>query len=414
MGIITGIVSTASHAQKFSGSAKGGSASASRQATSLVESSTTGPLKDLENNGKFNSTSLRFPLDVTGPEQGHFIRFNIFNIDGSKFASESPRESPQSDTEGNALSASIGGAIGAAIGGGTGGAIGSIVGSGADKLGLGGLVEGVSGAVGGALQKVNDAVGSVAGSIVDKIPLAEDALSGVGSFPGSIGQTAQIISQASGRRKESIGDIVLYMPMSVAETYQTVWTTKDVGFAGQAFLETGKAWDDLKDNYKTYLREAGSKVVGGMLGGDAIGALELKTGRMSGGEAVAVNPHVEFFFENVNPRTFTFDFKMSPRNIDESRAIQQIVKTFKYHSAPEALGSGAGRYWKYPQVFEIEYWNSDITHKIAECALTQVAINYTGMGDNHTFYDGSPIQTDITLNFQELDIITKDHIEKGF
>ena len=375
-------------------------------ATSLVQGSATGPLKSLGLN-KFSSDSLRFPLDVTGPEQGHFIRFSIFNIDGSKFEEGSNgRDSSQSDVEGNAL----GGANGGAIGGEVGGIVGGIAGSAADKLGLGGLTD----AVGGALGKVNEAIGSVAGSITEKIPLVEDALSGIGNFPGSIGQTAQIINQAGGRRKESVGDIVLYMPMAIAETYQTTWTNKEVGMIGNAFLNTGAAWDDLKENYKTYLTEAGSKAVGGMLGEKAISSLEMKTGRMTGGEAVAVNPHVEFFFETVNPRTFTFDFKLSPRNIDESRAIQEIVKTFKYHSAPESLGSEAGRYWKYPQVFEIEYWNSDITHKIAECALTQIAVNYSGMGENHTFYDGSPIQTDITLNFQELDIITKEHIEKGF
>ena len=375
--------------------------------TSMTQSSSTGPLKSLDAD-KFSSSNLRFPLDVTGPGQGHFIRFNIINIDGSKFQDTSGRDSPQSDIEGNSLASTIGGAVGGAFGGDIGGIVGGIAGSAADQLGLGGITS-----------KLSSAIGSVAGSVTEKIPLAQDALAGIGNFPGSIGQVAQTISQASGGTRESIGDIVLYMPMSIAETYQTTWSGKDVGFMGMAFLDTGKAWDDLKDNYKSYLSEAGGKVLGGMLGSDSIAQLNLKSGKGAGAMgsdagALAVNPHIEFFFENVAPRTFTFDFKMSPRNVDESRAIQEIIKSFKFHSAPESLGDEAGRYWKYPQVFEIEYWNSELTHKISDCALTQVGVNYSGTGDNHTFYDGQPIQVDLSLNFQELDIITKEHIEKGF
>jgi len=129
------------------------------------------------------------------------------------------------------------------------------------------------------------------------------------------------------------------------------------------------------------------------------------------GDALAVNPHVEFFFENVTPRTFSFDFKLSPRNPDESEVIQKIIRSFKFHSAPKPQSSEAGRYWIYPQVFQIEYWNSDKTNKIGDCALTSVDVTYSGTGDNHTFYDGQPILVELKLNFMELDIITKDHIE---
>ena len=178
-------------------------------------------------------------------------------------------------------------------------------------------------------------------------------------------------------------------------------------------MNSGKVWEDLQNNYKSYLSEAGGKVLGGLVGSDAINQLNLKSGKGAGlmGDAtgaIAVNPHVAFFFENVNPRTFSYTFKMSPKSVDEARAINEIIKTFKYHSAPESLGDEAGRYWKYPQVFQIEYWNSDITHKIGDCALTDISVNYTASGDNHTFYDGQPVITDMTLNFSELEIITKD------
>ena len=107
-------------------------------------------------------------------------------------------------------------------------------------------------------------------------------------------------------------------------------------------------------------------------------------------------------------------FTDHPGDFLEIEKPEKIIRSFKFHAAPEPLGSEAGRYWKYPQVFQIEYWNSDRTNKIGDCALTDVDVTYSGTGDNHTFYDGQPILVELKLSFQELDIITKEHIEQGF
>jgi hypothetical protein len=392
-------------------------------ATSFVQGSVTGPLKGLHGN-KFPSGGLQFPLDVTGPEQGHFIRFNIIEIDGAKFEGNSPssREgATQSDAEGNLLSI-LGGGIGAAIGGQAGGIIGGL---GANLLGsvapeIAGFASSKLGSISNALTSVSDAIGDVAGSITNEIPLVKDALSGLGGFPGSIGGIAQTMSGAIMPRRESVGDIIMFVPMAISESYGTTWTGKDVGFIGSAMLSGEKVWQDVSENAGDYASELLGNAVQGALGNDSIAQINLKTGKIGGavgagsGDALAVNPHVEFFFENVTPRTFSFDFKLSPRNPDESEVIQKIIRSFKFHSAPEPLGSEAGRYWKYPQVFQIEYWNSDKTNKIGDCALTSVDVTYSGTGDNHTFYDGQPILVELKLNFMELDIITKDHIEQGF
>ena len=94
---------------------------------------------------------------------------------------------------------------------------------------------------------------------------------------------------------------------------------------------------------------------------------------------------------------------------EKAREIVKIVRMFKYYSAPGTLPGAEGlRYWTYPQLFEIEYWNSAVTHKIKPCGLTQVSVNYSGDGTNHTHYDGYPLQTDLTLTFSESELLTKD------
>ncbi len=104
------------------------------------------------------------------------------------------------------------------------------------------------GSISNALTSVSDAIGDVAGSITNEIPLVKDALSGLGGFPGSIGGIAQTMSGAIMPRRESVGDIIMFVPMAISESYNTTWTGKDVGFIGSAVLNGEKTWQDLSEN----------------------------------------------------------------------------------------------------------------------------------------------------------------------
>ena len=39
------------------------------------------------------------------------------------------------------------------------------------------------------------------------------------------------------------------------------------------------------------------------------------------------------------------------------------------------------------------------------------SVNYGASGTNHTFYDGYPVQTDMTLTFMENELLTRDQFE---
>ena len=161
-------------------------------------------------------------------------------------------------------------------------------------------------------------------------------------------------------------------------------------------------------NLKGAAAEVGGKIAGQVLGNPNI---EKKALKMQG---KSINPYFELFFESVAPRTFSFDFKMSPRNAQESEAIQNIVRAFKTFAAPPGGHGESLRYWGYPSMFEIEYWNVDKIHKLKPCALQNITINYAGAGTNHTFYDGTPIQTDMTLTFMESELLTRGAMKDGY
>ena len=48
------------------------------------------------------------------------------------------------------------------------------------------------------------------------------------------------------------------------------------------------------------------------------------------------------------------------------------------------------------------------------CAISNVVVNYTPDNTYATYNDGSPVATEIRLNFQETKLIFRDEVDKGF
>ena len=408
--------------------------------TSVV-GSVPGPLGDLVRS-KHSRSSASFPSDVEGIGQRHFIRFNIMTKTGTSFG--------QMVKSGNLPTVSAAGE-----------AFGSMVDGGLDSLGdfanrAPGLMDsmnqeanrllnqvgsvnfdealaGIPTSVESTIGQLSEQASKFRDSVAESVPTQEDALKGLGSFAGSIGGVAQEFSEALQGTVKSEGDIVLYMPFNINETYQADWRGGEMGLLGAmgglmsqvAAGDYDKALETL--NSQASLTNAaglgtemiggiaGSKIasIGGNLGINKTGGENLQA-KLLKEQGLAINPHWELFFEGVQPRVFTFDFKMSPKNATEAQSIQEIVQMFKTYAAPPAEVDGSRRYWGYPSMFEIEYWNSQKLHKLKPCALQNITVNYSGDGTNHTFYDGRPMQTDITLTFMESELLTRQDMKEGY
>lgn len=398
-----------------------------------------GPLGDLFND-KHGSTSLNFPSDVEGVGQRHFIRFNITTKTGVSFGSSGKNnEEPEIGALAELLGGIAGTALGDAVGGPLGGLAGGLATSAAssvlDEIGVdkiasdalnnvtslaGEAVSGIATSLESTVGQLSDQAGKFKDTVAEKVPIAEDALNGIGSFIGSIGGIAESFADGIGGETKTEGDIVMYMPFSLTEAYQVTWQGGAMGIFGAmgGALADAAATKSIAPvmaqlsgtNLKGAAAETVGNILGAKLGNDSIPKKMLK----EMGNGVAVNPHWELFFEGVQPRTFSFDFKLSPKNASEADAIQKIIKMFKTFAAPNSNVGGSRRYWGYPSMFEIEYWNSEKLHKLKPCALTNIAVNYSGDGTNHTFYDGSPLQTDLTLSFMEGELLTRQDMAGGY
>lgn len=138
---------------------------------------------------------------------------------------------------------------------------------------------------------------------------------------------------------------------------------------------------------------------------------------ISAASGLASNPRKEQVFKSVDFRTFQFDYQFFPRDAQEAQNVLNIIYQFKLHMHPEFKDSSNFLYI-YPSEFDIYYYqgtteNMNI-HRHTSCVLTEMTVQYSPMGQFTTFDNGMPTQINITLNFRELALLTKEKIQDGY
>lgn len=144
-----------------------------------------------------------------------------------------------------------------------------------------------------------------------------------------------------------------------------------------------------------------------------------------------INPAIEVLFANTMQRQFVFEILMAPRNEQESINIKEIVKTLRFHAAPEVnnfgadfLGVGAiaataaSFTWIPPAEFDITFFKDGVENtnipRINTCVLERVEVDYTPTGIYSTFSNGHPVATRLSLGFRELEPVHKARVLQGF
>lgn len=138
---------------------------------------------------------------------------------------------------------------------------------------------------------------------------------------------------------------------------------------------------------------------------------------VSAASGLASNPRKEQVFKSVDFRTFQFDYQFFPRDAQEAQNVLNIIYQFKLHMHPEFKDSSNFLYI-YPSEFDIYYYQGTTenmnVHRHTSCVLTEMTVSYSPQGQFTTFDNGMPTQINITLNFRELALLTKEKIQDGF
>ena len=198
-------------------------------------------------------------------------------------------------------------------------------------------------------------------------------------------------------------------------------------------------FNDTHDFENISLTKFGAQVAGGLMtfAGAAIGAMFGRAAAFAGGIGTInnsltglaegakvlgspINPKVEVLYANTMQREHRFDFIFAPSSANESRNLRQIIRTLRFHAAPE-LRAGNGPtsfFWIPPAEFDITFFYRGKENvripRINTCALTQIDVSYSPNGTWSTFHDGYPTQIRMQLAFRETEVTHKLRILQGF
>jgi hypothetical protein len=130
------------------------------------------------------------------------------------------------------------------------------------------------------------------------------------------------------------------------------------------------------------------------------------------------NPQKQVLFQGIEFRNFTMSFTFVPYSAAEAEQVKKIIEKFRMYAAPRQNRSlGENMFWVPPAQFDIKFkfggQENPNLPKLKKCVIKSIDVNYAPNGwTTHT--DGSPVQTNLTLEFQETALVGRDDISQGY
>jgi len=125
---------------------------------------------------------------------------------------------------------------------------------------------------------------------------------------------------------------------------------------------------------------------------------------------VATNPYTRTTFETVNIRTFSFSFKLVAESSNDAQTAKKIERSFRKFLYPKRAGALA---LAYPPLFRIEFHTlggiNTYMPNIKPCYLTSLESTFNETS-NAFHSDGSPIEVNLSLGFQEERALLRDDL----
>lgn len=222
--------------------------------------------------------------------------------------------------------------------------------------------------------------------------------------------------------------ISMYMPTGIEVQYGAGYKDQDIGTLSENALQAysqfsegqygaaGKSIVNMDEGVKQLLAAMLTTTIGVLPGMGGIKQLyEMREGKV-------FSNRMEVAFTGLEKRKFNYTFKMTPRSEEEAEEIRAIIFAFKANMLPELDGDyEKGRRMIVPNTFDIKYMyqgdENQYLNKISTCVLENLTVKYGGeqfqafKGNN----EGAPmVETEISLQFKEMETITRERIYEGF
>ena len=236
--------------------------------------------------------------------------------------------------------------------------------------------------------------------------------------PRKIENTFNVKSRADSGSRQILGSVFLPVPGGVADANTVSWGPDNMDPASlavanatyNALSETGgigkkgeRLMKEAKDAAANLANTPGlDQALAATFTQQATGTgniLTRKTGKIQ-------NPNMELLFNAPSLRPFSFTYRLSPRNREESVMVKKIIRMFKQSMMPSQ--SPSGLFLESPNTYKLKWLNGrsgehKFLPKIKECALTGFNVNYTPDGNYATYEDSSMVAYEVQFSFQELE-----------
>jgi len=355
------------------------------------------PIKNSARSDKFKVKHFSYPSDVdSDPMQGHYIIFNINSLTAATLKAEKRAKDAAAFRKNVTAEANL------------------------VEKSFKGAPPGQTGFTGGVTKQQ-----SIDKQVLEKFPIEK-------KVPAA-GQTNRGFGINSMPRTRLDTSIALYMPPSVSVNYGINYAEEEIGSLAEVGIGVIKAFTQGGGDISSKLGGAFKAITGAgaqegiqtaiikTLDTFAPGAntlLQMETGKV-------ITPRMEIMFKGVGRRTFSYTFAFIPKSVKEARIVENIIHTFKENMHPEYANPTTRKEMKIPNTFDISYMyqnaENSFLNKISMCFLTTMSVQYGA--DRFTAYESTssrigqgppPQKSQITLNFTELETLSKQHIKEGY
>ena len=247
--------------------------------------------------------------------------------------------------------------------------------------------------------------------------------------------------------------IILPMPQDLGNEIAQTWQGKQFSGVGRAAVAslaganmnfTNTALKNASGNWQAFQTAITKGALNNLpgLGGN------LEFNDISGStRGIVMNPNTELLYDSPELREIGMTWKLMPKNIKEARIVKSIVNAFRSASLP-SYGSqdnpipdwgktvnlkdsrqkkdqsddtyvlAEENFVHVPWLCKFTFMNGNETHyhvaQFKPCAISKVSVNYTPDGMYSTYTDGSPVATELSINFIESKLIFKGEVNKGY
>lgn len=217
------------------------------------------------------------------------------------------------------------------------------------------------------------------------------------------------------------GTMRLPLPLNLSDNYTIQVNDTKLDLLGNApsdVLAAGKAkMEDYVNQIKSgkgaiqFIKDTALEIAAvtpgisdtGASGSTTIGQLaQLETGLIR-------NPHLTTLFDGVRVKSYSFNWKLSPRSEAEARQLESILTYIKAYMHPEINPNSGGFALDYPYLASLEFvvGENATVPKVDTSFITGLTINSSGSGTPAFYKDGRSVSLDVTIGFQEINIKTR-------